>query len=154
VNAKIATEIAEIMIERELTLGTVECGENGIVSHAIFDAPDGPAVLGDSLIVEDFETAIDLLDLPRPQLTKAGDFSAKAARAAAREGRLVLGVSYCLAVWMRPPNDAPETDPRPVYIALHTGEQAFDQTLQVGGSEKERQRLVNRALTMIREALG
>jgi nicotinamide mononucleotide (NMN) deamidase PncC len=140
-----------MLAERELILGTVECGVDGIVSRRIFDTPDGPAVLGNSLVVDEVEKAINLLDLPRPQFRKAGDFSAKAARAAAREGRAFLGVDLCLAVW----GSAPLDDSRPVHIALDTGEQVIDHTFQVEGQgERATDRLADRALDMVRQALS
>jgi len=99
----VAEVVARMLAERGLTLGTVECGVDGIVSRHIFDAPDGPAVLGNSLVVDTVEEAVGLLGLPRRQFEKAGVFSAKAARAAARAGREFLDVDLCLAVWVRSP---------------------------------------------------
>jgi nicotinamide mononucleotide (NMN) deamidase PncC len=152
----IAEIVAQMLAERELTLGTVECGVDGIVSRQIFDAPDGPTVLGNSLIVDEVEEAINLLDLPRPQFRKAGDFSAKAARAAAREGRAFLGVDLCLAVWgpALTADDSDSKERQPTHIALDTGQQVTVQTLQYEGhGERVADWLVNRALDMVRGAL-
>jgi nicotinamide mononucleotide (NMN) deamidase PncC len=150
----IAEAVARMLAERELTLGTVECGVDGIVSRQIFDAPDGPAVLGNSLIVDEVEEAIHILDLPRTQFKKAGDFSAKAARAAAREGRIFLEVDLCLAVWARAPIADDARERHPLHIALHTGQEAHVQTFQYEGpSEQATDWLVNRALDMVRRAL-
>ena len=150
----VAEVVARMLAERELTLGTVECGVDGIISRQIFDEPDGPTVLGNSLIVDRVEEAIGLLDLPRPQFRRAGDFSAKVARAAAREGRAFLGVDLCLAVWV-PASIA--DDPRerqPMHIALDTGQKVISQAFQYGGhSERATGWLVNRALDMVRRAL-
>jgi nicotinamide-nucleotide amidase len=150
----VAEVVARMLAERELTLGTVECGVDGIVSRRMFDAPDGPTVLGDSLIVDEVEEAIGLLDLPRPQFKKAGDFSAKAARAAAREGRAFLEVDLCLAVWVRAPMADDPTERQPMHIALDTGQEVIVRTFQYGGhSERATGWLVNRALDMVRRAL-
>jgi nicotinamide mononucleotide (NMN) deamidase PncC len=150
----IAEAVARLLAERELTLGTVECGVDGIVSRQIFDASDGPTVLGNSLIVDEVEEAIHILDLPRPQFKKVGDFSAKAARAAAREGRAFLGVDLCLAVWARAPIADDAKERHPLHIALHTGQEVLVQTLQYEGpSEQAPDWLVNRALDMVRQAL-
>ena len=155
----VAEVMVRMLIERELTLGTVECGVDGVVSRQIFDAPDGPAVLGNCLIVDTVEEAIGLLDLPRPQFEQAGDFSAKAARAAARGGRAFLEVGLCLAVWVRAPmaddvlgNSLAER--QPMYIALDTGQEVTVRTYQYGGhTERATAWLVNRALDMVRRAL-
>jgi nicotinamide mononucleotide (NMN) deamidase PncC len=150
----VAHVVARMLAEQELTLGTVECGVGGIISRQIFDAPDGPAVLGDSLIVDEVGEAIDLLDLPRPQFRKAGDFSAKAARAAAREGRAFLGVDLCLAVWGPAPVAEDPGKRQPLHIVLDTGQEVVAQTVLYGGqSEQATGELVNRALDMVRRAL-
>ncbi|MBL7183295.1 MAG: CinA family nicotinamide mononucleotide deamidase-related protein [Anaerolineae bacterium] len=150
----VAEVVARMLAERELTLGTVECGVDGVVSRRIFDAPDGPAVLGNCLIVDTVEEAVGLLDLPRPQLKKAGAFSAKAARAAARGGRAFLEVDLCLAVWVRAPIADDPAERQPMHIALDTGQEVTVRTFQYGGhSERATAWLVNRALDMVRRTL-
>jgi nicotinamide mononucleotide (NMN) deamidase PncC len=143
-----------MLAERELTLSTVECAIDGIVSRRIFATNNGPDVLGDSVIVDTVEDAIDLLDLPRPQFKKASGFSAKAARAAAREGRDLLGVSWCLAVWAMPlPADA-ETIQETVHLALNTGRDVSDQTVNYDGpADAMGDWLAEQALQMVRRAL-
>jgi len=151
---RVAEAVARMLAERGLTLGTVECGVEGIVSHRIFDAPDGPAVLGNSVVVDTVEEAIGLLDLPRPQFKKAGDFSAKAARAAAREGRTFLEVDLCLAVWVRAPIADDPGERQPIHIALDTGREVIVETFRYEGPrERAMDWLVNRALDMVRRAL-
>jgi nicotinamide-nucleotide amidase len=151
----VAEAVARMLAERELTLGTVECGVDGIVSRQIFDAPDGPTVLGNSLIVDGVEEAINLLDLPRAQFKKAGDFSAKAARAAAREGRAFLEVDLCLAVWVPAPIADDSRERQPMHIALDTGQEVMVQIFQYEGpSEQAAGELVNQALDMVRQALA
>jgi nicotinamide-nucleotide amidase len=150
----VAEVVARMLAERELTLGTVECAVDGAVSRRMFDAPDGPAVLGTCLIVDTVGEAIGLLDLPRPQFEKAGDFSAKAARAAAREGRGFLEVDLCLAVWVRALVADDPKERQPLHIALATAQEVTVQTFQYGGpSERATGWLVNRALDMVRRAL-
>ncbi len=149
----IAERVAQMLNELELTLGTIECGVDGIVSHRLFQTETGVNVLGDSLIVDSVEEAIGLMDLPRPQFKKTGDFSAKAARAAAREGRDFLGVHVCLAIWARGPID-PETE-QTIYVALHTGREAADRSFQVGGaSGRDEDWLADQALDMVWQALA
>ena len=143
----VAEVVARMLAERELTLG-------GIVSRRIFDAPDGPAVLGTCLIVDTVEEAIGLLDLPRSQFRKAGDFSPQAAQAAARAGRAFLEVDLCLAVWVRAPMANDPAERQPMHIALDTGREVSVRTFQYGGhSERAKGWLVNRALDTVRRAL-
>jgi nicotinamide-nucleotide amidase len=150
----VAEVVARMLAEKELTLGTVECGVDGIVSRHIFDAPDGPAVLGNSLVVDTAKEAIGFLALPRSQFKKAGDFSAQAAQAAAHAGRALLGVDFCLAVWVRAPIADDPAERQPMHIALDTGREVIVQTFQYGGhSERATGWLVNRALDMVRRAL-
>ncbi len=150
----VAEVVARMLAERGLTLGTVECGVDGIVSRQIFEAPDGPTVLGSSLVMDTVEEAIGLLSLPRAQLKKAGDFSPQAAQAAAREGRALLEVDLCLAVWVRAPIADDPKERQPMHLALDTGREVIVQTFQYGGhSERATGWLVNQALDMVRRAL-
>lgn len=149
----IAQRVAEELVDRELTLGTIECGEGGVVSRRLFDTQDGVNALGNSLVVDDVEEAIGLLALPRPQFRKVGDFSAKAARAAAREGRGFLGVNLCLAVWARGPIS--DEGMQTVYVALNTARRVVDEAYEVGGAtERDGLWLADRALEMVWQALS
>ncbi|MGD2144049.1 MAG: CinA family protein [Anaerolineae bacterium] len=151
-HASIGEKVARRLVERELTLGTVECGEGGIVSRRLFDTDQAVNVLGNSLVLEDVGDAIGLMALPRPQFEKAGDFSAKAARAAAREGRGFLGVSLCVAVWARQPVTTEEK--QTVHVALNTARRVIHQTHEVGGETgRDAEWLADRALQMLWEAL-
>jgi len=146
--------VVHLLAERELTLATVECGVDGVVSRRIFDAPNGPFVLSNSLVVEEVESAIKILGLPRPQLRKAGDFSAKAARAAAREGRSFLGANFCLAVWA-PASITDWNTPQPIHIALGTGREVIGETFQYEGPKEQALGWVaSRAIEMVLRALS
>lgn len=148
----IADRVASELVERELSLGTVESGEGGVVSRRLFDAEEGVNALGNCLIVDSVEEAIGLLDLPRPQFRKAGDFSAKAARAAAREGRAFLGTSLCLAVWAR--ELITEEKAQTVLVALNTARGVVDAAYEVGGGTgRDATWLANRALEMVWDVL-
>ena|GEM_PF-2018068 len=149
----IADQVAQGLVERELKLGTVECGEGGIVSRRLFNAEEGVNALGNSLILDDVEEAVGLMALPRPQLKKAGTFSAKAARAAAREGRSFLGVNICVAVWAKRP--ITEEERQTVYVALNTGRDVIDASYDVGGQTgRDADWLADRALEMALQALS
>jgi nicotinamide-nucleotide amidase len=144
----IAEEVARILVERELTLGTVECGEGGIVSRRLFETEEGVNALGNCLVLDDAGDAIGLMGLPRPQLKKAGSFSAKAARAAAREGRSFLGVNLCLAVWARGP--IAEKAQQTVYVALNGVGGMIDEAYEVGGEMgRDADWLADRALELV-----
>lgn len=151
-NGSIADRVAEELVERELRLGTVECGQGGVVSRRLFDVEEGVNALGNSLIVDDVAEAIGLMALPRPQFKKAGDFSAKAARAAAREGRSFLGVDLCVAVWAKGP--ITEDEVQTVYVALNTARDVIDEAYEVGGSTgRDGVWLADQALEMVWQAL-
>ncbi len=128
----VATGITELLAARGEILGTIESGTDGRVSHVIFDTAQGPRVLGSSVIVEAPEEVVEILELPWPQLRKAGAFSAKAARAAAREGRALLGVHVCIVVWGKGPigeSDQEET----VYLAVNVNDEIREEALQIAG---------------------
>ncbi len=144
-----------MLAEQDLMLGTIECGTDGVVSRQVFDAADGPNVLGYSLVVNEAEEAIGVVDLPRPQFEKAGDFSAKAARAAAREGCDFLGVDVCLAVWVSAPIAVDAADRRPMHVALNTGGEVIGRTLRYDGpNERALSWVAEQALHMVHQALS
>jgi nicotinamide mononucleotide (NMN) deamidase PncC len=144
----VTVEVARILAEREWLLGTIECGVDGIVGHRFFETPDGPDVLGNSLVVDNLEEAIVLLDLPRPQFKNKGDFSAKAARAAAREGRGFLGVRTSLVVWAKG-DTLQESLKHPLYLAINVEGEVVSEKVQVMGPDH----LVEWAMTMLHKAL-
>jgi nicotinamide mononucleotide (NMN) deamidase PncC len=147
----IVDRVARTIAERELTLGTIECGVNGLISRRLFETDDGPAVLGNSLVLDDADIAVGLLDLPRPQLKKAGVYSAKAARAAAREGGAFLGEPLCMVAWGPTPESEP---PQTVFLALDVTGDVQTETLQVDlQDEDDQRRLVERAFEMLDRAL-
>jgi nicotinamide mononucleotide (NMN) deamidase PncC len=135
----VAEVVARLLAEQDQILGLIECGTGGVVGRRLFDTEEGPAVLSDSLNVETVEDAIDLLALPEQQFKAMGSFSPKAARAAAREGRSFLDVTWCLAVWAEP---LPAADgaraggqvQETIFLALNTGEEIREQVLHYGGA--------------------
>ena len=148
---QLAESIAQAMAQRELTLGTVEIGIEGAVSRQIFAVEEGPAVLGTCLIADELEKAIGLMGLPRPQFKKAGDFSAKAARAAAREGRGFLEVDVCLAVW----TEGALSPERPVHLAVGTSREVTSKEIQFEDLEEQgTEWVVYQALEMVERALS
>ena len=149
----VADALAQWLAEEGLSLGTVECATGGAVGHRLFDTEDGPAVLGNSLHAETVEEAIDFLGLPYHQF-QTGDFSAKAARAAARVGREFLDVDLCLAVWAEPLPEAAATVQETVYLALNTGKDVADDALHFDGPKGEMGTwLAERALAFVRSVL-
>jgi nicotinamide mononucleotide (NMN) deamidase PncC len=150
----IAEALAQLLAKEGLVLGTVECATGGAVGRRLFDTEDGPAVLGNSLNAETVEEAIDFLGLPWRQF-QTGEFSAKAARAAARVGREFLEVDLCLAVWAEPlPEDA-VTVQETIYLALHGGEDVHDDVLTFEGPKDEMGSwLAERALAFVHSILA
>jgi nicotinamide mononucleotide (NMN) deamidase PncC len=147
----VVDRVARALAERELTVGTIECGVDGLVSRHLFDTDDGPAVLGNSLVIDDADVAVGLLDLPRPQLKKTGVYSAKAARAAAREGAAFLGEPLCVVAWGSAPGTEP---PQPVVLALDVQGDVQTETMEVDlADDDDRRRLVERAFEMLECAL-
>lgn len=152
--ARTAEAVACTLYERELVVGTVECGTDGAVARALFDAEDGPAVLGDSLGVDTAEEAVEALDLPAAQFKSSGAFSAKAVRAAARQGRTFLGVDLCLAVCMLPITSHATDVRKTAYLALDDGQNLTERTLQYeGASDAMADWVAAQALALVHEAL-
>ena len=148
----IAERITELLAARGEILGTIESGTDGRVSHVIFDTSQGPRVLGSSVIVEAPEEVVEILELPWPQLQKAGAFSAKTARAAAREGRALLGVHVCIVVWgadLIGQGEGLET----VYLAVNVNDKIRETELEVEGAAALEE-VVDAALRLAARALN
>ncbi|HSJ52152.1 MAG TPA: CinA family protein [Anaerolineae bacterium] len=149
-----AEAVARILSERELVLGTVECGTEGAVARVLFDTEDGPAVLSDSLRVDTIEEAVDALELPAAQFKSSGEFSAKAVRAAARQGRTLLDVDLCLAVCMLPMPSQAAAVRETAYVALDDGQNLAERTLQYeGASDAMAVWVAGQALALVHESL-
>ena len=151
---RVAEVVARMLAQQGLVLGTVEWGTDGLVSRTLFEAPEGPAALGNSLILQHPQEAVAMLGLATDQARGESLYSAGAAQAAAQAGREMLEADLCLAVWV-PARVA--DDPRerqPMHLALDTGQNAIVRTFQYGGHrERATGWLVNRALDMVRRAL-
>jgi len=150
----VAEVVARMVSRRGLVLGTVECGTDGLVSRALFEAPDGPAALGNSLVLDHPQEAAEMLGLGQAETGGKDLYSAQTAQSAARAGREMLQADLCLAVWVPESIADNPRERQPMHIALDTGRDSISQTFQYGGhSERARGWLVNRALDTVRRAL-
>ena len=148
----VAEVVARMLAQRGLVLGLVEYGTDGLVNRTLFEAPDGPTALGNSLVLEHPQEAAEMLGLD-----DAGNedlHSADVAQSVAQAGRKLLDADLCVAVWL--PTTIAE-DPRerqPMYVALDTGQDVIVRASRYGGhSVRAKGWLVNRALNMVRLAL-
>ncbi len=123
--------VASTLRKRKLTLGTVESGVDGLVSHRFFETQEGPAVLGSSLVVDTPVEAVEAMELTVPPDMEISVESAEAARMAAEKGRTFLGVNICLVVWGR----GPELDvslQHPVHLVINNGSDLIEGVAAVG----------------------
>lgn len=150
----VAEVVARMLSQRGLVLGAVECGTDALVSHAVFEAPDGPAALGDSITLQRPEEVVEMLGLDPGQIGGRDLHSAETARVAAQTGREKLQVDLCVAVWVPEPILDDPQERHPMHIALATGQGATVHSSRYGGhSRRARAWLVNRALDMVRRSL-
>lgn len=150
----VAEVVSRMLSGQGLVLGIVECGTDGLVSRTFFQTPDGPASLGNSLVLDHPQEAVEVLGLAKGAARGNDFFSAEAARSAAQAGRKSLGVDLCVAAWVPAPIADDPGDRQPMYIAFDTGRDATVRTYRYGGhGERARGWLVNRALDMVRRSL-
>ncbi len=153
--AQTAEVVARVLRERELVLGMVECGTDGAVARRLFETEEGPAVLSDSLRVDTVEEAVDALELPAAQFKSSGEFSAKAVRAAARQGRTFLEVDLCLAVCMLPAPSRVAAVRETAYAAVDDGQNLAERTLHYeGSSDTMAEWVAGQALALVHETLS
>jgi nicotinamide-nucleotide amidase len=150
----VAEVVARMLSRRGLVLGMVECGTDGLVSRTFFETPDGPDALGNSLVHDHPQEAVEALGLSAGTKGEKDLFSAETAQSSAQAGREVLEVDLCTAVWVPASIADDPRDRQPMYIAFDTGQEATVQTYRYGGhSVRARGWLVNRALDMVRRSL-
>jgi nicotinamide-nucleotide amidase len=150
----VAEVVARLLVRRELVLGMVECGTDGLISRTFFDTPDGPEALGNSLVVDHPRDAGEVLKLAWATEKEEALFSAEAAQSAAEAARDALDVDLCVAVWAPASIADDPRDRQPMYIALDTGNGSDVRAFRYGGhSVRARGWLVNRTLDMVRRSL-
>lgn len=154
---KLEYEIGSLLREKGLTLGAVESGTGGLISHLITNVPGSSDYYKGSVTAYSNETKRKITGVKSATLEQYGAVSPQVAVEMADGGRKVLGVDICLAdTGIAGPGGG--TLEKPVglfYIGLAHKGGAFSRKLQLNGGRLEiKQSVAETALGWLKEYLG
>jgi nicotinamide-nucleotide amidase len=89
--------IGTLLIERGLTVGTVESATGGLISHRLTGVPGSSDYYLGSIISYSNEIKTGIVGVKSSGIARYGAVSATVAKQMARGGRRLLGVDICLA---------------------------------------------------------
>ena len=154
--AGIEHEIGDLLRKKGLTLGTVESGTGGLISHLITNVPGSSDYYKGSVVSYANEIKMKVIGVKSVTMEKYGAVSPPVAEEMARGGRKVLNVDICISdTGIAGPGGA--TPGKPVglfYIGLaHTGG-VFSRKLELHGNRIEnKQSVAEAALGWVKEYL-
>ena len=92
----VEVEIAELLKQKGLTLGTVESATGGLISHLITNVPGSSDYFKGSVVAYANETKINVIGVKKATLEKYGSVSSLVAEEMAAGGKKVLDVDICI----------------------------------------------------------
>ena len=149
--------IGALLREKGLTLGVVESGTGGLISHLITNVPGSSNYFKGSVTAYANDIKRKIIGVKSATLEQHGAVSPQVAVEMADGGRKVLGVDICLAdTGIAGPGGG--TLEKPVglfYIGLAHQGGAFSRRYQFHGTREEnKQSAAEAALTWLKEYLG
>lgn len=95
--AKIEREIGQLLRQKGLTLGTVESGTGGLISHLITNIPGSSDYFKGGVVSYANEIKMKVTGVEESTLQRYGAVSAQTAEEMAQGGRKLLNVDICVA---------------------------------------------------------
>ena len=93
----IEEEIGNLLRQKKLTLGTVESGTGGLISHTITNVSGSSDYYKGSVISYSNEAKIKIVGVKTETIEKYGAVSSQVAEQMAEGGRKLLNVDICIA---------------------------------------------------------
>jgi nicotinamide-nucleotide amidase len=95
--AAIEKEIGDLLMQKELTLGTVESATGGLISHLITNTPGSSDYFKGAVVSYANETKMKVIGVKEATLKRYGAVSPQVAEEMAAGGKKLLGVDICLS---------------------------------------------------------
>jgi nicotinamide-nucleotide amidase len=95
--ATLEKEIGDLLRQKGLTLGTVESGTGGLISHLITNVPGSSDYFKGTVVSYANETKIKVIGVKAATLKRYGAVSPQVAEEMADGGKKVLAVDICLS---------------------------------------------------------
>jgi len=149
-------EIGDLLRGKGLTMGTVESGTGGLISHIITNVPGSSDYFKGSVVSYANETKIKVVGVKAATLERYGAVSPQVAEEMAEGGRKLLNADICVAdTGIAGPGGA--TPGKPVglfYIGLAHKDGVYTRKLELRGTREEnKQGAAEAALGWVREYL-
>jgi PncC family amidohydrolase len=154
---KLAWEIGKMLLDKKLTLGTVESATGGLISSMITGVPGSSEYFKGSIVTYSNQAKLSLAAVNKETLEKYGAVSPRVAEEMARGGRKALDVDICISdTGIAGPGGA--TDKKPVglfYLGLSHKDGTFNRRLNFSGDrEQNRKAAAEAALLWVKEYLS
>ncbi len=154
--ASLEKEVGDLLRRKGLTLGTVESGTGGLISHLITNVPGSSDYFKGSIVSYANEIKIKVVGVKAATLKRYGAVSPQVAEEMARGGKKVLNVDICLSdTGVAGPGGA--TPGKPVglfYIGIADKNGVSSRKLELSGSRLEiKQKVAEAVLGWLKEYL-
>ena len=154
--AGIEKEIGDLLRHYGLTVGTVESGTGGLISHLITNVPGSSDYYKGTIVSYANETKIKVVGVKAGTLKRYGAVSEQAAEEMAKGGRKMMCVDICLAdTGIAGPGGAtPGKAVGLFYLGMANKEGVFNRKLELTGNRLEiKQKVAEAALEWLKEYL-
>ncbi len=94
---ELESEIGDLLRQKKLTLGTVESGTGGLISHLITNVSGSSDYYKGSIIAYSNDIKTEIVGVKKDSIAKFGAISAQVAEQMADGGRKVLKVDICIS---------------------------------------------------------
>jgi PncC family amidohydrolase len=145
--ANVEEEVGKLLRQKGLTLGTVESGTGGLISHLITNVAGSSDYYQGSVISYSNEVKMKVVGVKKNTLDKYGAVSHQVAEEMAAGGRKLLKVDICVAdTGIAGPGGATPGKPAGLfYLGLAHNSGAFSRKHEFNGTREENKNSVAKA---------
>ena len=154
--SKLAQDVVNLLCQKGLTLGVVESGTGGLISHLVTNVPGSSNCYLGSITSYSNQAKIRIVGVSEESINRYGAVSPQVAEEMARGGRRVLNVDICVADTgiAGPAGATPEKPVGLFYIGLaHKDGTPSRKHNFTGSREENKHRAAEAALSWVKEYL-
>lgn len=148
----IERQIAKLLTEKQMTLGTAESFTGGKIAQQLTSIPGASSYFKGSVVSYATETKIKLLNVPKDLIKKHSVVSEEVAVTMAKNAKNILGTDFSIATTGNagPTKGDSDAEVGTVFIAISTPQRTFAQKFTMGN---HRERIVQKSLNKAFELL-
>ncbi|MFA7273494.1 MAG: CinA family nicotinamide mononucleotide deamidase-related protein [Crocinitomicaceae bacterium] len=135
---KIADVLGKLLLEKGMTIGTVESCTGGAIANELVEIAGSSAYYVGSIVAYSYEVKEKYLKIDHQELVEHGAVSEKVVVRMAKKGRKKLGVDLCIATSgiAGPTGGLPEKPVGTVWIAISTKNRVWAKRFQFGDNRE------------------